>query len=323
MKRITTSATSAALLFLGRVVLWADATAGQAPSFSLFTTNPPSSTAAVEGMNGKLDVSGGNLNSYAGENVAGSLSLPMGHSYGLQADGLYTQVGSASYGGAGLHAFWRDPQEGLFGFAAGGIIGTGLHEVRAVAEGEWYLRRITLSAALGGSALQYNHRAPFIDSSPVDVAAALSARWYPVENLKLEAAVSRDFGNYLGEVEAEYLTPLPGVSGYVNLAKGENGYDHELFGIRVYFGHAKSLIRHHREDDPPSLLMGILHSLGSYGAEFNHAMHRYTAQNPNSGYSPSGGDYGSQSTWIGVPTSNSNEYGTFPSLPPTPVPESF
>ena len=103
----------------------------------------------------------------------------------------------------------------------------------------------------------------------------------------IQAAYSRMFENNLGELLLEYQTPINGLSCFAELAKGDNGYDHALFGLRYYFGKNKSLIKRHREDDPPNLLRRVLYSIGTYGAEFNRVGEKYAAEHPGSG-NPSG-----------------------------------
>ena len=44
---------------------------------------------AVDGINGKFDVSGGSIDSFWAENFTGSLSLPVTDHLGLQTDGLF------------------------------------------------------------------------------------------------------------------------------------------------------------------------------------------------------------------------------------------
>jgi hypothetical protein len=259
---------------------------------------------AVDGLNGKLDFSGGTMDAHWGDNLSASLALPIAPHLGLQTDGLFTHVGSQNFAGGGLHFFWRDSEKGLLGLTAAGLNGDFLYAVQGGVEAEYYLKRFTLGANLGAATLQYHDSAPFINTRPTDVYATVSLGCYPVDNLMIQAAGSRFFGNNLGELLLEYQTPVNGLSCFANFAKGDHGYDHELFGLRYYFGRKKSLIRRHREDDPPNLLSSVLSGIGTYGAQYNRAMHAYASENPGSSYSPSGGSYGvvEQS----VPPSNNN-----------------
>jgi hypothetical protein len=244
---------------------------------------------AVDGLNGKLDFSTGPMNSYWGENVAGSISAPLAQNFGLQLDGLYTRVSNRNFDGGGAHLFWRDSEKGLLGVTAGGINGSVLYGLQGGLEGEYYYKRLTFSGDLQAATLQYNNPAPFIDTRPVGVSATAALSYYPVNNLMIQEAYSRMFDNNLGEIVLEYQTPINRLSCFAEFAKGSNGYDHALFGLRFYFGKHKSLIQRHREDDPPNILRRLLYTIGTYGAEFNRDSQAYTAAHPGTG---SSGGYG-------------------------------
>jgi len=247
---------------------------------------------AVDGINGKAAISGGTMNSHWGENLNASLSLPVTSHLGLQTDGLLTRVGTQNFGGGGMHLFWRDSDKGFIGLTAGGIAGDLLYQLQGGIEAEYYIKQFTLGVNLGAATIQYNHPAPFIDTHPTDVYATASLSYYPLDNLMVQGAYSRLYGNNLGELLLEFQTPVRDLSLFAELAKGDNGYDHALFGLRYYFGKDKSLIRRHREDDPPGLLQLALTGIGLYGAKYNRAMHAYAAENLSSGYSTSGSSYG-------------------------------
>lgn len=236
----------------------------------------------VSKLTGKFDFSTGEMNSHWGDNLSASLSLPVSKRIGLQADGLFTHVGNRDFEGGGLHAFWRDPEKGMLGVAVGGIGSDVLYALQGGVEAEYYLNRFTFGVNVGADTIQYNQSAPFIDTHPTDVFATTSLGYYPMDNVLIQAAYSRMFDNNLGELLLEYQTPVNGLSCFGELAKGDNGYDHALFGLRYYFGVNKSLIRRHREDDPPNLLRRILYTIGTYGAEFNRKANTYCETHPGS-----------------------------------------
>jgi len=248
---------------------------------------------AVDSINGKLDFSTGSMDSHWGENLTGSLSLPVATSFGLQLDGLYTRVGSEDFEGGGLHLFWRDSDEGMIGLTAGGINGDLLYGLQGGLEAEYYLNRFTFGANMGAATLQYDNSAPFIDAHPTDIDATAALSYYPVDNVMIQGAYSRLLDNNLYEMLVEYQTPVNGLSCFTELAAGDHGYDHVLFGLRFYFGKNKSLIHRHREDDPPNLLRRVLYTIGTYGAEWNRARQSYAEEHPGGGYSSGGGGYGS------------------------------
>ena len=95
---------------------------------------------------------------------------------------------------------------------------------------------------------------------------ALQGRYYFREDLMLSAglAISDDHERYgLG---VEYQTPVDRLSVFASLAAGEDDYDHAFIGLRFYFGgQHKTLIRHHREDDPANnLFENILNTLVAF-----------------------------------------------------------
>ena len=270
---------------------------------------------AVEDLNGKVDFSAGTMNAHWGENLAASLALPVSPHLGLQADGLFTHVGQQNFDGGGLHFFWRDSEKGLLGLTAAGLDGNALYGIQCGVEAEYYLKRFTLGGNLGFASIQYDSPAPFINTRPTDVYATASLSYYPVDNLMLQGAYSRFFDGNLGELSLEYQTPVRGLSCFAEIAKGENGYDQALFGLRYYFGKDKSLIRRHREDDPTNLLNRMLTSIGTYGAKYNRAMHAYASENPGSGYSSTGGDYGSDNRQIIWSPNGGNGGDTLPGNP--------
>ena len=84
---------------------------------------PLMSLPAVDGFNAKADVFFGanrdrtflgRQNEGAG-GVSGSVSLPIGHSYGLQVDALLGGRDGDFAGGGAAHLFWRRPDQGLIG----------------------------------------------------------------------------------------------------------------------------------------------------------------------------------------------------------------
>ena len=257
--------------------------------FSLIALNVFAEGTAVDGLNGKFDVSGGRLDSFWAENCVASVSLPISQKFGLQADGLYTHVGNLNFEGGGIHLFWRDPEKGLLGFTGGGINGDFLYALQGGLEGQYFLHRFTFGANLSASTLQYQNHAPFIDSHPLGLGARASVSYYPIDNLMIQVGYSSFLDNSLGQISLEYQTPVRGLSCFADLARGEHGYDQFLFGLRFYFGKSKTLIQRHRQDDPPNLLESLLSGIGTYGAEWNHAGRTYAAEH---GESFNGGSYG-------------------------------
>ncbi len=101
---------------------------------------------AVSGINGKLNYSGGNMDSFEGHNVSGSFSLPLAPNFGFQVDGLYTHVSDRDFYGAGAHLFWRDWDKGLLGVTAATVHEKGIDSFQGGLEAEYYLDKFTLAA---------------------------------------------------------------------------------------------------------------------------------------------------------------------------------
>lgn len=246
---------------------------------ALAQTNLP----AVSGFNGKLDYAGGNMDSHEGNIFDASLTLPVTHQTGFQADGLYSQISDVNfYGGAG-HFFWRDPSMGLVGLTGGYLYRDGVDTFQAGAEGQYYLGRFTLGAFGGVGSINYANSAPFIDTNPIRFVGRISADYYPLDDLRIGASFTTAFGDNLAKGELEYQTPIRGLALTAEVSYGDYGYHDCLFGIRYYFGGKKSLRDRQRQDDPPGLVQQILQGLGVYGAELNHKGEEYLLTHPGSG----------------------------------------
>jgi hypothetical protein len=260
---------------------------------------------AVSEINGKVDYSGGSMDSHTGDNFGGSVTFPLGQRFGFQADGLYSRISDSDfYGGAG-HLFWRKPDTGLLGVTGGYLYRSGVDTYQVGAEGEYYLGRFTLGAFAGFGSISYANPAPFIDTQPNRFVGSVSVDYYVLDDLRLGAAYVTAFGDNLGKGEIEYQTPLSGLAFTAEGSAGDHGYYDWLLGVRYYFGGgSKSLRDRHRQDDPPGLMPQILQGLGLYGAEFNQKGNAYLAAHPGSG---STGTYGTIIS--GTTDSSSGSYG--------------
>ncbi len=233
--------------------------------------------AAVSGPNGKVSVLTGSLDGYTEKSFMGSFTVPLGTNFGFQADLLYSDIDDTDLYGAGAHLFWRDSDKGLLGITLGGIRQEYVDAWSAGLEGEYYLGNFTLGARGGFAALDFaGGPFPFFDTDQDDYYAAAEAGFYPIDNLLLSLSHTRSFGNGLTQGKLEYQTPLNGVSLYVDVAQGDNNYDHALVGLRYYFGEKdKSLKSRHRQDDPSNMLNPILYHIGTSVAEFSNKREKY------------------------------------------------
>jgi hypothetical protein len=265
---------------------------------------------AVSGVNGKIGYLGGSMEGDWGNNVLGSAAVPLASNFGLQLDGLFTDVSHREFYGWGNHLFWRDSDTGLLGLTAAGIHEDNLHSLRGGLEGEWYADRFTFSAGAGVANLRYeNGPYPFIDDDVTDFFAGVGVRYYPLEDLMVSTSYEHVFDNELVLGSLEYQTPVPGLSLFAQVARGENDYDHALFGVVFYFGGPqKSLMLRHRQDDPPSLAQDALHGVGLYGAEYNHRAKQYIREHPASQGTQHGGSYGVIMTMYDSPGMTPSEW---------------
>jgi hypothetical protein len=224
--------------------------------------------------------------------LEGGFAFPLGTNFGFQADAFYMDVSNRDFYGAGAHLFWRDSEKGLLGITAAGIRENEVLDSWAGGfEGEYYLNYFTLFAQAGMMNVDYAvGLLPFIETDETGCYAVAGAGFYPVDNLYLSCSYTHALDNGLFQSEIEWQTPMDGLSLFARLARGDNGYDHALAGVRWYFGKQKRLKLRHREDDPPNVLNSMMTHIGTYGAEFNREAEKFEKANGLS--SGGGGHYG-------------------------------
>ncbi|GEM_PF-2646484 len=205
---------------------------------------------AVSAINGKIEFDAGALVVPAPaflSRAAGALTLPLGQAFGVQADIAAAATPGFSVGGA-LHLFARDPASYLIGGTLGVVRTPGATVLAAGPEAELYFDRWTLEAWAG---LSYAHPA----TSPARLAPFVMAdiATYPTDNLRLSLGLSALDGYGALHAGAEYL--LDGLALPLTLSAearlGQDGALLATLGLKALLGGTpKTLIRHHREDDP-------------------------------------------------------------------------
>ncbi len=260
-------------------------------SLPMLSTITSGTKPAVDGVNGKLEVYGGagqnnsvSISSFPGlapqansntvwngiGGATGTISVPIGHSFGAQLDLGSGAFGNRPLGAAGGHLFWRNPDKGLIGaygdgVLLGGKVGGGVWT--AAGEFETYLGKFTGSAIIGVQGANYTTAG----LNPFEVYAyggrsaltvpdyftdIVEAKFYPIDDLAISVGHIYSFGRNAVTGEFEYLLPQfrggnIAPSAFVSAAYGWNNSSNVMAGIRVYFGnHDKTLIRRQREDDP-------------------------------------------------------------------------
>ncbi len=209
---------------------------------------------AVSGPNAKISAGGGVVDGDAAGLALGSATVPLGDNLGAQIDGLYGRIGGDLRWGAGGHLFWRDPDKGMLGLT-GSYSRREDHDPdwmsRVGVEGEVFLGRITASA-------QGGYQFGDVDEGEF---GRIDLRWYATDDFMLSAGGEVETGDFVGRLKAEYqpgLSALPGLSLFADGEIGEDNWSRAFVGIRYYFGaKTKSLIRRHREDDPPNRLADL------------------------------------------------------------------
>lgn len=220
---------------------------------------------AVSGINGKWEFYPGLLSGAPMLRGAGSLSLPLGDRFGVQADVMGTfSTGGTALGGA-LHAFTRDPSSYLVGITAGVVVAPGQSTLMALgAEGELYFDRVSLEGWAGVASLNY------VDPMMVDLAGAFAIgdiAYYATDNLRVSLGGSYLLGDLSLHAATEYQ--FDGLGMPMSLAGDARLHasgDYTLtLGLKGYLGGDpdKSLIERHRQDDPPNRALSLFGAASS------------------------------------------------------------
>ncbi len=266
------------------------ASTGVASSLPMITAMTSGEKPAVDGVNGKVQVHGGagqgnsvSISGIAGLSPAqsqtvwkgiggatGTITVPIGHSFGAQVDLGSGAFGNSALGTAAGHLFWRDPDKGLIGaYGDGLLLGDKLGRGVWTAAGEFeaYFGKFTGRAIIGvqgASIYTGNVTDSYIDAhggrSAFNIADyfhdQIEVTFYPLDDLAISTGHIYSFNRNAVTGEVEYLLPQfrggnIAPSAFISAAYGWNNSSNIMAGIRIYFGnHDKTLIRRQREDDP-------------------------------------------------------------------------
>lgn len=233
------------------LLLLAPAAVFASPSLAQGTAvdTPP----AVSQVNAKVSIEGGSIGAQTGASAVGiaqgSLTAPLGHSFGVQVDGMAATAYSSFVGGGVAHLFWRDPRIGMFGPIAGLVGGRGTTTGWYGAEGEFYASQFTI----GGYGGYQDAGASNGLRSGGFYYGRLTV--YPIADLAVSVGGGQFAGFGLGVGKIEYQPAVIGnrnVAFFVEGNAGDASFYRVTGGLRLYFGPDKTLIRRHREDDPAS-----------------------------------------------------------------------
>jgi len=212
---------------------------------------------AVSGPNGKFSVEGGAYDDAAAGLAVGSFALPLGHAFGLQADGAIGNVDGDILGGGGLHLFTRDPSSHLLGIYGSYHTWNSIDVWRLAGEAELYLGRFTLSGLAGYESLDVPGQiSGQIVLTPDDkhFFGQGDVAYYINDDFKIYGGYRYINETSFGSAGAEYLLRDHGVP--VSLfARGDFGngdYNGITGGLKIYLSDDsnKSLIDRNRRDDP-------------------------------------------------------------------------
>jgi hypothetical protein len=207
---------------------------------------------AVDSVNGKISGGYGVLGSNAVYFGTASLDVPLGGSFGFQADGLAGGIRTVGLYGGGAHLFWRDPSRALFGIYAGEThfdIAGGFNYRQIAAEAEWYAGSVTLRGLAGSEGGDVSSR--FFDRADIV--------WYPDDNLSLSVGQRYMIGTNAASGEIEYQFPGSNLALFAQGRLGEHDTNGIWAGLTLFLGsEGKALIDRARQDDPPSNLADSL-----------------------------------------------------------------
>jgi hypothetical protein len=248
---------------------------------------------AVDGVNAKWEGLGGSIVHRGLAGSRGALSIPLAAQWGLQIDGAAGSLGNQAFGSIAPHLFWRNPSAGLLGLYASHTRWDqfgGVHVTQVAGEGEAYVGRFTIQGIAGvesGNSVSRTVTATSIvppgggvlgvpgvvTTSSFTEGFNVKTRFFDQVNLKYY------FGdNWAGYVGHRYVGGKNAVavgaeaaigigrglmaSAFIEGRAGGSQSQSVWGGLRIYFGQKdKTLIRRHREDDPP--IWDTLHSIAN------------------------------------------------------------
>jgi len=226
--------------------------------------DPDADLPAVSGLNGKWELDPGILTGSPGVRAAGSISLPVGKSFGIQLDGQASLSGNGlTYGGA-AHAFTRNPSTYLAGITAGFVRAPGATLGAIGFEGEIYADQFSIEGWAGVAGLDY------VDPNLLDKTGLFvmgDIAYYATPNWRVAAGGSYVLGDTALRLSTEYQFTGLGMplSATGDARLHTNGSYSITVGLKGYFGGDpdKSLIERQRQDDPPNRAIDLFTAAGS------------------------------------------------------------
>lgn len=216
---------------------------------------------AVSGPNGKISVEGGAFDDEGAGIAQGSFAVPLGHMFGLQADGALGTIDDEVLGGGALHLFMRDPSSHLIGVYGSLHTWDSIDIWRLAGEAELYMGRFSLAGLAGYEHVEVPSTVgglPVLTADSGHFFGQTDLAYYITDDFKIYAGY-----RYLNEAGfaaagTEYLlrgfeVPL---SLFAKADFGNDDYTRATGGLKVYFSAdpGSSLVDRQRRDDPETYL---------------------------------------------------------------------
>ena len=220
---------------------------------------------AVAEVNGKIEFQGG---PYAIDDFGGggewqggaSLSVPLGDVFGLQADvAVSNTVNGNTLEGGMLHFFTRDPDAYLFGVTGGSFWTSDANAQLIGPEVELYAGQFSFQGYAGFM----NANIAGVNSGKFFGIGDVS--YYATDDLMFKIGVKDVMDFKTAHLGLEYMISdsMP-LSFTLDGKIGDSNYRAVDVGLKFYFGGPdKSLIRRHREDDPPNRIFDVFNGAGN------------------------------------------------------------
>lgn len=216
---------------------------------------------AVSGPNGKLSVEGGSFDDQGAGIALGSFALPLGHSFGAQADGAIGTIDGETMGGGGLHLFTRDPSSYLLGVYGSYHTWDSIDIWRLAGEAELYLGRFTVSGLAGYENVDVPSLTDGLEVVTPDdkhFFAQGDVAYYINDDFKVSAGYRYLNEASFGSAGAEYLLrghDVP-MSLFARGNYGDGDYTSITGGLKIYLSDdpQRTLIDRNRRDDPDNYL---------------------------------------------------------------------
>ena len=216
-------------------------------------------SAAVSAPTLTVDGSGGATGGSPSGFFSATGTVPVGDSFGFQADGQLGQAGDRGQGGGAAHLFYRDPDAVMVGATAMWARIGGWNAFRYGAEAEAYLGDVTLSPSAG---LQ---RGDANKGTAPSGYAGLDISLYATPNLKFTLGGSGFASTRDGVIAAEWQpAPATPLTLFAEAGGGNAGAGFALAGLRFTFGApGSSLQQRDRHGDPVNALSAMTTQTGN------------------------------------------------------------